>query len=154
MSARYEVTHAEATPLRMITSGAANELGEDMPTGTHALIIGDPAAAASAITGTPGQLRAFATQIAAETGAQHADPALRLHAYNELAAQAADFIATYDTRVDAYRLPADEDQDPRSADLDPEQYEAYFDMRATWGEYALDLVRSLASHAPPEAPAA
>ncbi|MET9499552.1 hypothetical protein [Streptomyces sp. NPDC006552] len=150
MSARYEVADADTTPLRLLTvDDGPHELGADLPPGASALVIGDPQAAAFAVTGTLDQLRAFAARATTATAAQHGQPALRLHDYNELAAQAADFINTHDARVDAFRLPAEEGQDPRTADIDPSKYAAYFDMCADWGADALDLVAQNPHQAPP-----
>lgn len=54
--------------------------------------------------------------------------------WEQLARQAADFTARYQKAVDAFRVPAEDGQDPSEADIDPARYEAYDEMRADWAK--------------------
>jgi hypothetical protein len=58
------------------------------------------------------------------------DLARRLAAYDELAASALTLCARFQARINDFRLPVDEGEDPRSADIDPDRYPAYDEMRA------------------------
>jgi hypothetical protein len=78
------------------------------------------------------------------------DPAQRLAAYDELAASAHDFLARFRAKVNEYRLPVENGEDPEDADVDPDKYRAYDEMRADYGELAMGLVQALASRAPEE----
>jgi hypothetical protein len=91
-----------------------------------------------------------ACQSAAPRPAPPEDPAQRLAAYDQLAVSARDFLARFHAEIDGYRLPAEEGENPEDADIDPDQYEAYDECRADYGEMAMDLVEALAGHAPEE----
>lgn len=89
MSLRYEVGAATDIPLSVINPPTdPAEHGLDLPPGTHTLVIGDPAATAYAVTGSPDELRAFTTRIANEVRIPSVQDALRLARYDELAARA------------------------------------------------------------------
>ncbi|MFZ3562686.1 hypothetical protein ACOKM5_42905 [Streptomyces sp. BH097] len=154
MSLRYETTAADHTAIDVITPDTDPDTHglEDLPQGTHALIIGSPAAAAHAVIGTPDKLRAFAARLAAATGAHQALPQAPLHS-ERISSEAAELIAGYRAHIRAYRLPAEDGQDPDDTDIDPTHFPAYDEARADWGEAALRFISDLAEQAPPQRPA-
>ncbi|WP_435607391.1 hypothetical protein [Streptomyces ardesiacus] len=60
-------------------------------------------------------------------------------------------LTSFHSKINGYRLPVEEGQNPEDADIDPAQYEAYDECRADYGEMAMDLVETLTGHAPEEA---
>lgn len=162
MSQRYEITNATDTPLRILTPDTAPAiLGEDNICG-HALVIGYANASAFAVVGSREQLHDFARRVAdtvADLGHDNTRGPVpsctplprtaRQTDWEQLARQAADFTTRYQRAVDAFRIPAEDGQDPSEADIDPDRYEAYDEMRADWGEAALSLVERLTAHARP-----
>src|ERR1035438_2540149 len=68
MSRRYEVGTAGETRVEVLTSPEDVEEEDlaDSAAGERALVIGDPWASAYAITGQPGEIRAFARRVMGE----------------------------------------------------------------------------------------
>ncbi|CAC36529.1 hypothetical protein PV411_30345 [Streptomyces sp. NRRL_B-16638] len=91
-----------------------------------------------------------ACQSAAPRPAPPDDPVQRLAAYDQLAVSARDFLDRFHSKINGYRLPAEEGENPEDTDIDPAQYEAYDECRADYGEMAMHLMEAVAGHAPKE----